>query len=176
MKKIALFTLTLIISTFTFGQTNYEWQIKDSVKQSKNEIYSKTKLFISSNWNSSNDVIQNDDKEAGIILVKGLTKNFQFTQLGATYVYTYSYNVTFKVKDNKYFIEINNVKCHSTAGSSFDNKLLIEPHEEENCPYSKNKFGVKCNQLMTELKAELQSIADSYVKEINSNTSENTDW
>ena len=80
------------------------------------------------------------------------------------------------MKENKYLFEINNVKCHSTTGSSFDNKLKIEPHDQESCPYSKNKFGLKCNQLMADLKLELQSIADSYVKTMSSVSTENGDW
>jgi len=176
MKKTILTAFAFLVTTFTFCQTNFEWQIKDSVKNTQAEIYSKTKLFIGTTWKSAKDVIQNDDKEGGVILVKGLSKPGVFTQLGATYSYTYSYDVTFKMKDNKYFFELKNVKCFSTTGSSFDNKLLIEPHDQENCPYSKNKFGLKCNQLMTDLKIELQSIADSYIKTMSSVSTENGDW
>lgn len=176
MKKSILTFIAFIATTFIFSQKNFEWQKKDSVKNSQSEIYTKTKMFIGTTWNSAVDVIQNDDPTGGVILVKGLTSPKMFIQLGATYSYTYSYNVTFKMKDSKYLFEINNVKCHSTTGSSFDNKLFIEPHDEENCPYANKKFGLKCNELMTELKNELQSIEDAYVKSMSASPVENGDW
>jgi hypothetical protein len=176
MKKTVLLSILICTTSFLYGQLNYEWQIKDSLKLTKAEIYSSTKQFIGINWKSSKDVIQNDDQEGGVILLKGLTIPIQFVQAGATYSYTYSYDVTFKMKDGKYFLTINNVKCHSTVGSSFDNKFFIEPHENANCEYSTKKFGEKCNYLMSELKLQLQNMADSYVKFLNSETSSGGDW
>ncbi len=35
----------------------------------KTHLYSATKMFIAEFWKSAKDVIQNDDKEAGIILI-----------------------------------------------------------------------------------------------------------
>ena len=176
MKSSILLSLMIFMTTFLHSQVNYEWQIKDSLKLTKSEIYSTTKQFIGITWKSSKDVIQNDDQDAGVILLKGLTIPIQFMQAGATYSYTYSYDVIFKMKDGKYFLTINNVKCHSTVGSSFDNKFFIEPHENANCEYSTKKFGEKCNYLMSELKLQLQNMADSYVKYLNSETSSDGDW
>ena len=91
---LLLFVLTL--STISFSQKNFNWQIKDSVNKSSSEIYTATKQFIGKTWNNSNEVIKNDDKEGGIVLVKGLTNKITFDQMGAKYAYTYSYEVTFK--------------------------------------------------------------------------------
>jgi hypothetical protein len=55
------------------GQANFKWEVTDSSKKSASEIYSETKMFIAKTWKSSNEVIQNDDKEAGIILVKAIS-------------------------------------------------------------------------------------------------------
>ena len=46
---------------------------------SKNELYSRAKVWIASNFNSSTDVIKLDDKENGIVIVKGL---FNFSTTG----------------------------------------------------------------------------------------------
>jgi hypothetical protein len=173
MKKIILTSFLLLMTPLVFCQSNFEWHIKDSVNKTKTEIYSLTKQFIGMTWKSAQDVIQIDDKDGGVIIVKGLSHSITFKQLGATYAYTYSYAATFKMKEGKYLFEINNVKCHSTVGSSFDNKLFIEPHEKEKCDYSGKKFGAKCDQLMSDLKLELQAISDAYVKTI---SSDNDDW
>ncbi len=176
MTKITFITLTIFFANINFAQTNFLWEKADSISKTKVEIYSITKTFISENWKSAQDVIQNDDKEGGIILVKGITNKYTFTSTGATYAYNYSYNVTFKMKDNKYKFIIDNVKFNSTAGSSFDNKLIIEPHELENCPYKNKKFGEKCNQVMTSLKSELQSIYENYDNALKSSKKNLSDW
>lgn len=176
MKKIALTISILFFVSTIFAQLNYQWDKSDSISKTKIEIYSLTKLFISEYWKSAQDVIQNDDKEGGVILVKGISNKFTFNSMGATYAYTYSYNVTFRMKDSKYKFTIDNVKYYSTAGSSFDNKLIIEPHELDNCPYKNKKFGEKCNQIMTSLKSELQSIADNYENTIKSAKKTGGDW
>lgn len=46
----------------------------DSLVGSSDELFSKSKMFIAENWNSAQNVIQNDDREAGLILVKGLNR------------------------------------------------------------------------------------------------------
>jgi hypothetical protein len=173
MKKLVLLTFLNLISLSLFSQTNFEWQIKDSINKSKSELYSATKQFIAKKWKSANDVIQNDDKEAGIILVKGLTNRYTFVHLGATYCYTYSYDVTFKMKDNKFMIEVNNVKCHNTLGSSFDNKFFIEPND--GCGNNK-KFALKCDELLTDLKSQLDNIVSSYLTEIKNTESKTDEW
>ena len=51
-------------------------------------IYSDTKLFIGNYWKSAKDVIQNDDKEGGIILLKGIQlMNVSYALATFTYVY-----------------------------------------------------------------------------------------
>ena len=57
----------------SYSQTNFQWEKIDSVNKSKAQIYSDTKMFIAEVWKSANSVIQNDDKESGLILVKGST-------------------------------------------------------------------------------------------------------
>ena len=160
MHKLFISVLAIFSFTIIFSQENFEWKNTISVSKTKSEIYSDIKLFIATNWNSLDDVIKLDDKEGGIIFLKGLTKSISFVQMGATYSYTYSYSLTFKIKDNSFDYTINKVSCYSTVGSSFQNKLLIEPHEIKDCEYANKKFGEKCNQLMSDLKVQLHSISN----------------
>ena len=48
----------------------------DSVNKTKLQIYTDTKMFIAEYWKSAQNVIQNDDKDAGVILIKGSTTKF----------------------------------------------------------------------------------------------------
>jgi len=176
MKKLILLLFGILSFGLSFGQTNFKWEKTDSVAKTKGQIYSDTKLFIAEKWKSAKDVIQNDDKETGVILVKGVSSKFIFNQLGATYSYSFSYNVTFRMKDNKYKCIIDDVKCFSTEGSSFDNKLFIEPHELNNCPYKNKKFGEKCTKIMIDLETELQSISSDYEKYIKAPSSTIGEW
>ncbi|MEJ6776217.1 MAG: hypothetical protein QNK85_02700 [Crocinitomicaceae bacterium] len=55
-------------------------------------------------------------------------------------------------------------------------KLFIEPHDIKDCKSAKSKrFAPKCNGLMTDLKQQLQSLADAYTKTISEETP-NDDW
>lgn len=179
MKKLFLSSILFLSVLFSYAQSEIKidtsgykgkfiWEKIDSTKKTKEQLYTDTKLFIADEWKSAKDVIQNDDKEGGNILVKGLSNQITFNSLGATYSYTYIYNVTFKFKDSKYKFVIDNVKCYSTIGSSFDNKLFIEPHDLADCPYMGKKFEEKCDLVMNSLKSELQDILEDYQKVIQS--------
>ena len=73
MKKIFSILLFTLSVNYLFSQTDFKWEKIDSVPKTKYQIYSDTKMFIAENWKSVQNVIQNDDKEAGLILVKGTT-------------------------------------------------------------------------------------------------------
>lgn len=176
MKKL-LFISILLYTNLTFSQ-EIKFESMDSVKKTKNQIYSDTKLFIAKTWKSANNVIQNDDKDAGIILVKG--KNTQVVNfMLQTYIYTYSYMVTFKMKDEKFKITLDNINCES---ANFQNgtTTIIQPfNKEENCPETGTLQhpGIskkKAISMMQELLNELKIIVIQYDKEIKSGSS--SDW
>jgi hypothetical protein len=163
--------ILLFISNFAVSQENFNWNKTDSVNKSKDKIYSDTKLFISNTWNSAKDVIQNDDKEAGVILLKGnIIKKVNYNM--GEYVYVYNYTLTFKMKDKKYKVELNNVYCNDArmTGSKFS-IVKIEPFDGDNCPPTGTMSAMglpkkKAIPMMAEVKQELQSIIDSYEKNI----------
>jgi hypothetical protein len=176
MKEFNFIVTLLFIATITFGQTNFQWEKTDSVTMSKNKIYSLTKMYIGETWKSAQDVIQNDDKEGGVILVKGATLQ-EFVFMGGIYVYVYKYTVIFRMKDNKYKMTLNNVYCDDMYMKSSGMKgTKIEPFEGDNCPET-GTFShpglpkKKAILMMSEFKQSLQNLVNSYPeylkKEIN---------
>ena len=95
MKQIILSSVAILIFGQGFTQTNFKWEKVDSVAKNKAQIYSDTKMFIAEYWKSAQTVIQNDDKEGGMILVKGTT-DYSFSPMWlVTSKYNYSYSVKF---------------------------------------------------------------------------------
>lgn len=163
---------------------NFKWEKIDSVSKTKVQIYTDTKMFISEAWKSAKNVTQNDDKDAGIILVKGssIKKVSMFMQ---QYDYVYTYNVTFKMKDGKYKVTIDNVNMESAIfmNNPSAHIVSIPPFEgEDNCPdtgtlRSPGPTKKKIIPMMESLKQDLQSIVDSYEKYIkNPSNTASGDW
>ena len=91
----------MLFLSMAIGQTNFKWDKIDSIQKNQNELYSITKMYIGETWKSAQSVIQNDDKEGGSILVKGLSVQSLFFQMN-DHRWTFSYTVKFLFKDNKY--------------------------------------------------------------------------
>lgn len=169
----------LIITNVSFGQKDFKWTSIDSLNKTKEQIYSDTKLFIAQNWKSAQDVIQNDDKEAGVILIKGIDKEV-INYCMSPYTYYYTYSVTFLMKDGKIKFVLDNVNCSSTLANPNAKYTIpcIPTFEGENYPDVPNYANLskkKQLELMTNLKANLQSIVDSYFSSIKK-PSINTGW
>ena len=145
---------------------NFTWDKTDSVGKSKSQIYSDTKMFIAETWKSAQAVLQNDDKESGIVLIKG-TILIEERFMSWTYKYYYGYNVTFKMKDNKYKIIIDNVYCDNAYVTDTRNSpvLKVDPFEGDNCP----KLGLATSlprnaliNMMPKLKKKIDNIVIEY--------------
>jgi hypothetical protein len=140
------------------------WEIIDSLPKSKNQIYSDTKMFIADYWKSAQSVIQNDDKDAGMILIKGSTRQPTSVGLGTLYFW-YSYTVKFLMKDNKYKLIVVNIHYSSGPNSSWDSYSVSA--SDENPGVAKSGLSDKSwNILMLNLRAEMQSLVDSYQTKI----------
>ena len=70
---MVLFGLSLTFNVF--GQQNFQWERTDTISKTKSQLYADTKMFIAEEWKSAQNVIQNDDKETGSILIKGRQVN-----------------------------------------------------------------------------------------------------
>lgn len=165
-----------------FETKPFTWEKTDSVAKTKAQIYSDTKMFIAITWKSAKNVIQNDDKEGGIILLKGSTTREVFC-FGTTWYYVYYYNVTFRMKDNKFKIVIDNLYCESAYNSKGGVPNKIEPFLGDQCPQNVsmgfNTPGIPKKQaisMMASLLNDFQPIVDDYVKYINASSKAIGEW
>jgi hypothetical protein len=183
MKNKLSFLLVLLTSAYSFGQKDFKWDVKsDSIpNETKDQLYSKTKLFIAQGWKSAQHVIQNDDKESGNVLVKGTITENNYININL-HTYTFSYTIKFFVKDNRCRIVIDNVYCTSAGipGTIHSDDWPCPP-VADNYPLEKGwkltgmSDADKYLQLMADLKNELQLIINSYL-EYMKKPAENSDW
>ena len=81
------------------------------VEATKTELFSFTKMFIADKWQNANNALVNADEEAGVLQVASETQVAVKQGMGLGCIYDYSYNVRFRIKDNKYRVEIYDVRC-----------------------------------------------------------------
>lgn len=176
MKKLSLTMVSILLMTLSYSQTNFKWDKVDTISLNKNELYSRTKMFIGETWKSAQDVIQNDDKEGGAVLVKGLSIQNMFYQMN-DHRWTFSYSVKFLFKDNKYRIVVEDVFCQSARAGIYDwpRMPVADTYPTEKGLKITGVNQERYLQLMSALKMELQSIVDSYEKYLKKDETDG-DW
>ena len=171
-----LITIAIILTTISNAQTNFIWEKVIETKGTKQELYSKSKMFIAEVWNDSNSVIKNDDPNAGLILIKGIhTKNSKY--LGVQYTYVFDYTIKIIMKDNKVkFIiqDVRNTDVYNTSVSGFPTFDVLDKEWNKKHRYSgltKKKY----ISFINELKSEIGSIITTYENYLNSDVL-STNW
>lgn len=176
MKKILLLCM-LFVGINLMSQETFQWDIRGETSKDKSQLYSDVKMFIAEYWKSAQNVIQNDDKEQGLIVLKGLDRENLVFQLN-DHIWTYVYTIKFYVKDNKYRIVIDNVYCESARCGGYNWPLMpVADKYPENNGFRMTGINEKrYDILMTSLKANLQSIVDSYQKYMLKESPTTEDW
>lgn len=169
MRKILLGAL-LLLSTLSFGQTDFKWEKVDSIQKSKDQLYTDTKLFISDYWKSSKDVIQNDDREGGVVTIKGIIKVEQKINFTGSATFYFNFSITYLFKDGKYKVILDNVNCQNDVWFMGNINKTIKPLPISDVNPVGYEFRAgkgelkedKYREAMSNLKTQLQSIMDDY--------------
>lgn len=109
MQKILLLFLVLCISLGAFAQDKLEFSqvIKaDSLK--RDDLYVALKEWVVTNYNSPKDVIQMDDKDAGLLICNGAMDYSPKKITHLSYKGIIKYSLKIQVKDNRYKVDISN--------------------------------------------------------------------
>lgn len=177
MKKITItITCAIIAIASAFAQEPVATETKE-VEATKSQLFSFTKMFVADKWQNANNALVNADEEAGVIQVSGETEKGVKQGMGIGCVYDYSYTVRFRIKDNKYRIEIYDVRCTKAEqvgmGSRYDVPLLeyFEGDEPKAKTQSMGKGSNKkqAKQIMDDLRAEFNEIISTYSNYIGTN-------
>lgn len=163
MKKIFLALMLIFVSLSSVAQENFEWDIIQESSKTKEQLYSDTKMFIAEAWKSAQNVIQNDDKENGLILVKGLS--IQSIKIQLVYPdWTFAYTVKFYVKDNKYRIVIENVNCETAKCGihQWPRMPVADSYPEKKGTRITGLNQKRYETVMSALKEELQNLVNNY--------------
>ncbi len=173
-KSILLLLLSFSCFQFAYSQKTFNWDVIDSIPKSKDQIYLSAKSFIVDYWKSANNVIQLDDKENGIIVIKAVSVQKKFFQMN-DHVYVFPYTVKFQMKNNKYRVIIENVHCESALCQNVKWPLL--PITFEYPGYMKTSLSEKrFNEIMSDLHFEMENIISNFKTYISKNESTNNDW
>ncbi|MCA4897769.1 MAG: DUF4468 domain-containing protein [Bacteroidota bacterium] len=136
----------------------------DSV--SKNELYSRSKDFFVSVFKSAKDVVQLDDKEAGIVTGKGFSK---IQEAGVELQMWYSIKI--QSKNGRYKYEIFDLYFQYEAKTSppsevFDKSVYYKKNGEPRTAYETRK-----NEMLKKIKSLTESIKTTMNKK-----SKKDDW
>lgn len=178
-KTIITLACTLIYIVSAYAQEPVASDTKD-VELSKAQLFAFTKMFVADKWQNANDALVNADEEIGVVQVQSETIINIKQGMGIGCQYEYDYTVRFRIKDNKYRIEIYDVICTGAdqvgLGSREDIPLL-EYFEGDEPKAKTQTMGRGANkkqakQVMDELRAEFLTIIDSYAKYIKTNSND----
>lgn len=86
--------------------------------QDKKALYVAAKLCVTNIFNSAKDVIQLDDPESGIIVVKGFTEEPTRGLMGTVDNAEVWFTLKVQTKDNRYKIDIYQIKGHYSGGTT----------------------------------------------------------
>ena len=202
MKKILLFSILSLLSFQLYSQTKEDlldlhdklvnlggrelsFTIIDTIQnKSKNDLYISAKSFFAEYFKSANDVIQLDDKEAGIIGGKGIfTNEYPIgNALIKTFITsTYRFYLKIQCREGRYRAEMSNFTISSKTdalGSATGESPVSGLVERSYLEALKNKTQIKAFYEMYE---PVYSNAVSILNDLklymsNATASENDDW
>lgn len=107
------------------GKAFYE--LIDSMPNvTKADLYNKSKVWFVNTFNSAKSVIQMDDKDAGVIMGKGLT-GFDAGNIMTGPIKQYiNYTINIKLKDNKYRMQIYDIYVSDGMATAYTTEQLLK--------------------------------------------------
>lgn len=146
----------------------------------KINIYNSIKEWVGLNFKSAKNVIQIDDKDAGMLILKG---NMTYSFGGLTYMcydgYV-DYTINIKIKDNRYKVEISDFIHTVKIGNSKSCELGLVTTKEL---YQESGFQKGYNnKVWKHLKYKSEFFSNQIFDELNKqtinvkNTNKDTDW
>jgi hypothetical protein len=159
MKKILMATLILLACGIVNAQEALTYsKVIQADSLDKTSIYVALRAWFSEMYNSSNKVIQMDDKDAGIIIGKGTTP---YSHGGLSYLCYegwVNYTVKVQIRDGRYKAELSNINHENKRGNAESCNLgLITTAEEYATKGMSKKFH---NKVANDIKEKMKKYAE----------------
>jgi hypothetical protein len=168
MKNLVTVIIMVISSLLSFGQNTIDKDVIFESTKNKDLLYTNAKMFIAENFKSANDVIQLDDKENGVILVKGVvSENIVVAVQSLTYYFSFTMKIM--IKDNKYRIIIENIE--NTISPYYSTLLINNFRGSMKDGIHKSKY----EELMLKLSTSIDNIVKTFESSMNKD-GVNIDW
>ena len=90
----------------------------EETKLSKNDAYVNSLSFIAKNFGNSNEVIKAQDKDSGLLIIKGNTDCNIFKQFGDVNNYLLQFTLELNHKDNKVKMSFEDLFISSSTGEA----------------------------------------------------------
>lgn len=169
MKKI-LVIIILLVSLKSFGQTTQLPMIDGKVVYTevvtldssfkKDDLYINAKKFFIDIFNSGKDVIQMEDKDAGIVIGKGFTSvNYKVNFLH-TFPTKIWHTVKISIKEGKYKFEITNMTYYYlyVSDNQFSGRTISKDVKGDIEDFPKHNKDLVYNQVDKDIKDEIKKL------------------
>lgn len=173
MRNILLLPL-LVISTslysqeipFKDGEYIYEEIVTLDSSYSKDVIFTNAKSTLVNLYKNTNNGIQQEDKEAGKLIVKAYTTVKQ-TWMLVTYYHEVHYAIDLTVKDGRYRIQLHHIDIKPVTGNTMA-KRTIDEIKAQGEKGAMKKFNKELLLLVdNEMKANIASLKKGIEKKSN---------
>ena len=184
MKKTLALTIAIItVMTMTvFGQEQLTYtEVIQSDSTSKNVLYNRAKLWFTTVYNSSSDVLQMDNKEEGQIIGKAIMKYNPTVFSGSEQTKgTIKYTIKIFVKDGRYKYEITDF-IHDPYGNQYGKSSVGLITTDEECPTPKPMAKKWSNKVWRDIKNQIENNMTSLIASLKQGMtkqaeSETDDW
>lgn len=179
--KTAIIIFLTSISIQSTAQTPITYtEVVPLAGVSKTELYTRARQWFSEAYKSADNVIQMDDKQAGIIIGKALFRFKSGVAFSAIVEGVINYTVKISVKEGRYKYEITNFihEARNTAAAATDFGLITDsPTSPVTASMSGKKFSNKVwADMQYQSKAYGKQIEEDILKSMQHKSETNDNW
>lgn len=162
MKKILLICCVLCFSIFSNAQEplSFTEVIQTDSTLSKSDIYVAVKSWVGTSFNSAKAVIEMDDKDAGILIIRPLSDYAMKGIMYSCYSGHLRYTIKIQVRDGRFRVEVSNFTHNIDLGNAKNCALGLITNAEK-CPIRGMNTGPN-QKVWADIQKFAASIAKSY--------------
>lgn len=167
MRKIAFMSVMLFVFAGVFAQEPLSFsEVVQADSATKDQIYFKLKEWVGTSFNSAKAVIEIDDKDAGLIIIRPVS---DYSMRGLVYLGFQGHlrhTVKLQMRDGRFRVEITNFTHESLPGNCKDCSLGLITTDEQ-YP-GRTALGAKghMTKVWNDIKVKAKIISANYFSEL----------